>query len=334
MKQLIYGLAAALTLAACASPVHVTGTGGIRMSVRWPESKGFQIKVIPANTQSLEIIVTGQGLSVPKSQTLTRASGNQQTLEMELPVGSKRVVVRALSGSGEILADATDNIDVRPGQTSRLELDLNPMPLASPTPATNPGTGSNGQGSTVTPGNSGQSGSGTNPDPNNPDPQPSAENPASPSPGPVQPSSSPTSTPSSSGGGGGGGGGGSSSGQTAPTLTDLTANPQTVTGLSYPSEITAVISDPDNTLQAQHFTWSCLDTTGSIPCNHFTTTTQPNRVVWQAPSVAGGPYAITVNINNGIHPALSRTVQITVQSGSGTLNGNGGAFDGGQTGGQ
>lgn len=330
MKEMVCVLAAALSVSACSSPGTVTQKGGLRMSVSWPQSAGFRVQVIPAQTRSLLVSVTGQGLSRPKEQTLTRSGSAQQTLEMELPAGPKQVTVRALSETREILAEDQDSIDVLPGRTSRLELDLQLM--TPPQPSQSPASQSeNNSGSTDNNENPGQTGGTTGQQPTDSSLEPTeSSSPASPQPSP-QPSLLPSGV-LTSGGGGGSSGGNTSSGNTAPELTDLTANPQTLTGLSYPSEITAVIHDPDNFLQAQHFSWSCVDTASQVSCNNFMPTSFKNRMAWQAPSFASGPYLIKVEINDGVHPVMSRTVSVSVQSGTGTLNGGNGAIDGGQTG--
>ncbi len=323
MKEMVCILAAALSVSACSSPGAVAQKGGLRLSVSWPQSADFRVQVIPAQTQSLVVSITGQGLSRSQEQILTRSDRDQQTMEMVLPAGPKQVSVRALSETREILAEDQDSIEVLPGRTSRLELDLKLIVLPQPTRSPDNPSGNNPEPTGNNSGTGENGGSSAQPPDTNPQPTGSVS-PASP-----QPSLLPSGALTSSGGGGGSG---PSSGSTAPELTDLTANPQTVTGLSYPSEITAVINDPDNFLQAQHFSWSCVDTVSQVSCNHFMPTSFKNRIVWQAPSFASGPYLIKVEINDGVHPVMSRTVSVSVESGTGTLSGGKGAIDGGQTG--
>ncbi|MEZ0367732.1 MAG: hypothetical protein ACAI44_01460, partial [Candidatus Sericytochromatia bacterium] len=94
------------------------------MAILWPET--FRVQAIPDGTQSITVRISGAGLDTALERTLSRNSGAPQTLDLELPVGAKQVEVKALSDKGLSLAEDRQQVEIRPNQTTRLEMDLEP----------------------------------------------------------------------------------------------------------------------------------------------------------------------------------------------------------------
>jgi len=326
MKYLVYICTTALLTGACSlSPGTVAQQGSLRMQVSWPET-GFRLQAIPAATQRLELQVSGSGLSTPTQQSLERDAGR---LEMTLPVGPKRVRVRALSGNGEILAEAEAQVQIRPGQLTQAEMDLQPLKPEQEPPLASEGSGT-GSGNTTP---------NTAPNPATDEipsgPDSSGDSPSSDSAEPTDISSpQPSATPIPSGGSGGGGGGGSgSSSTTSPEVSALTASPSELSGLGFLTTLTATVSDPGQVLQANHYSWTCTDSAAQSGCGEFTlNAAEPHKAFWRASVTNGGVYTLKVEINTGSHTPTSATVQVTVPTGTGSLELNNGAFDGGQAG--
>lgn len=127
-------LACSLMLGACQSPT----TGGLRFHFAAPLRDagplGFQIQAIPPDTELFEIQVQGTGLAsplraeIPWGQSETAVT---HTLDA-IPAGPKQVRVRALAGS-RTLAQASASVVIAGGQTSRVELELQPVNASAAT---------------------------------------------------------------------------------------------------------------------------------------------------------------------------------------------------------
>lgn len=335
MKYLTPCLAAtlALVIGSCTTPAGTTQTGSVHLAVLWPQS-GFQIQSIPKETSQIEVRISGEGLSATRTESLKRSEG-AQSLTLSLPVGKKRVQVSARSAGGDILAESVqDSVLIQANATTRLDMDLKEVELqATPTPASGGAGGPNGTGSDE-PGPS--PGGGEGPDSSSGPGQPSAsDNPQPPEP---QPSSAPTAVPSPapSRSSNGSSGSGNNSSQPDLGIISLVANPNPVSGPSYPTELTANVRDVNHVLLDETYSWSCLDAAFQtqalgqpIPCDNFVPeAADPRKAIWIAPDT-GGQFILKLTIQSG-DITLSRSVQVTVQSGNGNLELDNGGFEGGE----
>lgn len=341
-KQCLWAafVSALISLNSCALPGFSSAShsdqGKLRFSVLWPQLQAFQIQLIPADTETLEVSISGQGLKASQVKTLTR-KGSRARLQVELPVGPKQVRVKALDANHQILADGSTQVEILPNQTVQAEVELQakpeePQPEPSASHSGGSGNGSSSHGSppsgpepNPTGENSGSdmpTGSDSSPPPDTPPPVPEV----SPSTDTASPQPSATATSHS------GSRGGSSSGSTsltAPSILGITATPTTVSGLGYPSQIKVEVNDPSQTLQANSYTWTCIRPDTSTGCGSFAAPGNGPDVIWYAPMTSGGPYSLQVTLDNGIHSPVSTSIQITVNDGSGSADLSPGRYDNG-----
>lgn len=101
-----------------------------------------------------------------------------------------------------------------------------------------------------------------------------------------------------------------------PVINTLTADPPTLSGLAYPTEITANVTDSDNTLTDDSYSWSCDGGCGSF--NQI----NGSKVIWTAPTQSGGLFTIRVAVADGVNLPVQGTLQIYVTSGIGNINVN------------
>ncbi len=316
-----------LILGACTSPtLSPASSGQLSFRVQRPESiQSFGIKLIPTTATSLRVTVSITGSSKPELSQDLPLTQQASTHTLSLSTGSKQIEVLAFDAQGETVARAQQNVEILPGRTTRAELDLGPVspspqPSATapnlPTPGSTPNSAP-----TSNPTNPGQSASPAAPQ----NPEPSVE----PS---VQASSqpSPQSTPFPSSGGGGGG---SSSGGSASSiiLNSLSADPTTLAGAGFVSELTASFSG--GTPSSSQLSWSCLDAIGQS-CSAPVPGTTGSNAFWTAPSNGNSPFTLKLIYLPGDGSQQTQTVSVSVVYGSsGPLTTGPGVIDGGETGG-
>lgn len=321
MKYIASCLAAALMLSACAieSSNQSSGYGRVRMNVQWPQ-QGFAVKAIPLTATTLVVRISGAGIIGQREEKIERSQGQEQSLDLALPTGPKRVEVLALDGRASTVARAGESVMIERNQTARLVLNLQPEAIATPTPqgptpTPNPSGGGSGSGNSGSgnSGGTGEPGSGNEPTPgDSASPGPSADPTA-------QPSSAPSPEPSTHSGSGG-----SSSNDVLPLR--LSADPNPISGVFYPTEI-RVASTRDN-LDPQSFTWSCVDSGDVEGCGSFHATSDPLVMIWRAPGTSG-IYRIRLVIDDGERPVISDEIEVTVTGGSGSVAPGDAGFDGG-----
>ncbi len=316
------------------SPLQAEGSGQLRFQLEWPKVRGFQLLVLPDETQSVQLVLqANSGERVSESLSRSEATSKRS---FKLSSGQWRLSVSAKSASGVLLAEAQKDIVIRPNQVTQTEIELIPTPQPTPTASTpavvdgNTSNPTNPTGPQTPPSSPASPASG---DPNNPNSPPASPTASSPAP---SASSSPAST-SSGGGGGGGGGGGSGSGSTAvnPEVTALSASPTSLSGLGFSTELTATLNDPNNLVTAAHISWSCADANNVTGCGSFSLGNDFKKAVWTAPltSNAGAgnvdTYVLKMTVNTGSHPITTQIVNVSVRYGTGSASINNGQFDGG-----
>ncbi|MBI2264669.1 MAG: IPT/TIG domain-containing protein [Armatimonadetes bacterium] len=100
-----------------------TSNGGtISISLRWPQTSG-KTRLIPVNTETISISVTGEGISSPSqfTTTLIRSQVTGSTANVtftDVPLGSKTITVKAMDASNNVLALRNLSIVVITGSTS------------------------------------------------------------------------------------------------------------------------------------------------------------------------------------------------------------------------
>jgi hypothetical protein len=135
MRQVAKRLAATALMAALTAcqPIH-GGEGQIGMRVQFP-GEGFQVKMIPEATTSIRVTVSGEGLSSPKTATLTRT---QPSIVLTVPAGTKTIDAVAADSQGKILALGKGQATVIALGKVTATVVLSPAPDASPTPSPSP----------------------------------------------------------------------------------------------------------------------------------------------------------------------------------------------------
>jgi|GEM_PF-4431335 len=125
-----------LFLGCSGSPSKLGGGGSLIVSCNFPES--IKAKVIPENTFSILIQVSGVGLPSPLQATLT---GEQREHTFtNIPAGEKQVFAQALSLSGVVLASGNTSVIVPSGQTATANVTLEVVPTPTPTGTLTPAT--------------------------------------------------------------------------------------------------------------------------------------------------------------------------------------------------
>ena len=336
MKQLGKGLGLVLLLAACSAPTLSETSGRMRMAVQWPQA-GFRTQAIPAETRSMTVSISGQGLAQSLARTLTRGSGDSQTLELQLPLGSKQVEVKAFNGAGDLVAEDRQQVEIQANQTARLEMSLQAVSPVQPQPGNgnNPGNGgptvplTNGDGGPGSPsGNSSSS-----PDSPTASSEPSSAPSTSPS---TAPTAGPTAQPASGGGGGGGGSGSS----TAAITASLSADPTTISGMGFSTQLKINFSDANYAAAVASYlnsnptalSWTCVDSTSTAGCGAFGATSDKLRWTWTSPGNQAGNFTLSFALTDQTGQNFNGNVMVTVNQGSGSLGLSNGGFDGGETG--
>lgn len=107
--------------------------GFVRASVKFPD-RSFNIKVIPNNTDTILVKVSGEGLTEPILFELTRE--NTSKLLKNVPQGDKQVNASAIDPNGNIIAKGQNSVNVIAQQlnTVEVELKLNDKINNSPSP--------------------------------------------------------------------------------------------------------------------------------------------------------------------------------------------------------
>lgn len=117
-----------LFLAVGCAPVNQTSTssGVLSFKVKWPgQNGGFKIKGIPAETTSIEITITGEGLTEALRESLTRTGGSAEaSTRFTLPLGSKTVLANAFDSNQKLLATDNKSVSITGGSTTQVILDL------------------------------------------------------------------------------------------------------------------------------------------------------------------------------------------------------------------
>lgn len=102
-------------------------TGQLAFRVQWPGEKSnpFVLKAIPAGTRSLEIHISGEGLTIPRVIRLTAEPGRREVTHRiaSLPTGNKQVKVSALDAE-KVLATAVKPVFIEAAKTTQAEFDL------------------------------------------------------------------------------------------------------------------------------------------------------------------------------------------------------------------
>lgn len=332
MRQFQSLLLSAALLSGCVfSPLQSVGSGQLRFQLAWPKSQGFQVLVLPEDTQTVQLLLqANSGERVSESFSRSEATSKRS---FKLSSGQWRLSVSAKSASGVLFAEAQKEIVIRPNQVTQTEIELIPTPQPTPTASSTAPTEANPSNPT---------------DPQSPPPSPASPasgaptNPESPPSTPASPTdSSPapnaSSSPAASSSGGGSGGSGSGSGSTAvnPEVTALSASPSSLSGLGFSTELTATLNDPNNLVTAAHITWSCADANNVSGCGSFSLGGDFKKAVWTAPLTANGgagnvdAYALKMTVNTGSHPITTQIVNVSVRYGNGSASINNGQFDGG-----
>lgn len=126
MRRILVSLSLSAVLAACSTPLLLHPTAGsMAVRVDWSSST-FGIKAIPAETQSIALMVYADR-SLLAAQTLTKDS--PQTKFEKLPIGDVLVLATATNAAGKMLAAAKTTVVIEGGKTSRAELELGPPEL-------------------------------------------------------------------------------------------------------------------------------------------------------------------------------------------------------------
>ena len=115
-------------------PLMGAGDGQIGVRVKFP-TPGFHIATIPTGTTSIQVTVSGDGLTTALSQTLTPQSPEWT---IAVPIGAKTVAATAMDASGSPLARATSQVSVVAQAQTTATLDLQPVATPTPSPEATP----------------------------------------------------------------------------------------------------------------------------------------------------------------------------------------------------
>ena len=317
----VSGLAACGLTSPDASP-----SGFLKFSVSWP---GFRVQVIPTETEDIAIQVFNSQGAEEANTNISRAGGTPRAT-ITLSTGPKTVRVQARDANGVVLAESEASTDIQAGRTTQLETELEPVvPEPSPEPSSPPATNGGGATPPDAPVVS------TSPAPEASE-DPTTDPSATPSAEPV-PSPSPTATlpPRTNGGsGGGGGGGGSSTPSPTPTpggvTLTLTAGTTDLPGMSYATTIDAVLVNSASEIDS--ISWSCTNAQ-SVACDSFNIT-KPDGAIWTAPEDAEefDPateviFTLTATASLLDGTAVTETITVTAQRGSGNVDLSDGGAD-------
>ncbi|MFN8674451.1 MAG: hypothetical protein U0457_20520 [Candidatus Sericytochromatia bacterium] len=120
-KKLISFLSALTLINACAILDNNTKYGYITTNIKFP--KTFNIKVIPPNTKTIAIEITGVGLTTALRYEITKEESRK--VVNGVPIGSKSVLAKALDEKGVLLAQGIGLTTVEGGKNTILEITLN-----------------------------------------------------------------------------------------------------------------------------------------------------------------------------------------------------------------
>lgn len=107
----------------------------------------------------------------------------------------------------------------------------------------------------------------------------------------------------------------------SPDIESFTANPATISGLGYPTELSVIAEDDDDNLKDSSYKWSCKDTNGNA-CGSFNKTDSP-KVIWTSPTSDTGPYNLKVEVTDNVNTVVE-TLSMNVTSFSANVTFNGG----------
>lgn len=331
MRKLTYlTLTGLLCLSACGT--HVASQNGLlKFKVVWPQSQTFRIQAMPEATEFIEVQIFNALGELEFSTRLTKAEGTQ-VLNLSLTIGNKEIRITAFDATERAIARSQSQVLIQAGEVSRIESELIPLDLSSPS-----GSGNTGNSPPVVTPSSQPNPAPTassNSDSTAPEDTVSPETPsASDAPEP-NPTPSPTATSGSSGGGGGGG-----SSASGPSLS-LTATPSTLPGMGYSTFVEAIVSDNSTPTSVS---WSCTPPTGATACGSFADPTAA-KTVWKAPvdssefgdnTVKSVSFTLTAAVTLSSGSNLSSSITITANRGNGGTTAipgppDQGNFDGGQ----
>lgn len=333
IKFLVSGL---LSLGLCGCHIPVDANGRLAVAIRWPQAS-FSTLAMPQNTSRILLTISGKGLDSPLQKEFSRSGTPEERLTLTLPIGDKQVKVEAQDDKGLLLAEDSDDIEILPGQNSRLEMDLKlVVAVAPPLLPTSSGSGGGssasgsqpssprGGGAPLAGGQSGPGpigGGGAPPPPGSGAPPPPGGTLPPPPGGALPPPPGSALPPPPGSGTIGGSGGGSGSPGDAPLLPppnpgEIMAIPNSVP-LGHPVRLSIVLNTTETT---PTFTWSCVsnctDSVFSLPDN----TLNSSVIYWRAPST-GGPSELKLVVSNGT-TSSEKLVTVNVLGGSINLSVN------------
>jgi len=140
--------AVVLLIQGCGGSKHVSslthqGDGGqtdafVNIVVEWPPSR-----LIPPETQSIRLLITGVGIDKPISVRFNRPSGSAPTLvkTVRVPAGPNRLFSAiAQDAKGQIVALGNNMSDLHPGETTNVTIvmDNKLLPASVPEHIENP----------------------------------------------------------------------------------------------------------------------------------------------------------------------------------------------------
>lgn len=103
-----------------------------------------------------------------------------------------------------------------------------------------------------------------------------------------------------------------------PQISSVSASPVSLAGAGHSTKLNCLASDPENA--SLTYTWSTVG--GAF--GSFTSSSSA-QTYWKAPSPAAGSYTLRCSVSDGTH-TIPKDFTITVATGSGNINGNGGLF--------
>ncbi len=125
-------------LSACQFSSHAH-QGQFKLNIAWPT--GFRTQAIPADTATLRLRIAAEE-NILVNESIDR-SGETVQRSYTLNIGTKNLSVEAFDTSGTLLASGQTQVNILPAQTTRAELELQPVATPTPSPAASvPGSNS------------------------------------------------------------------------------------------------------------------------------------------------------------------------------------------------